>query len=198
MANKIEINAQNYESMKALALANRNAGVPAIALEKAISEYERNVLNNKAERNFAEFVVNEVNERQHNCLAWSGESILLINAHKANTTFGGEVLEVLNGYTVQGLRYVAVNKFDRFGQYYASATFLADDFFLKGNELWIKDIYDNNGNAKPHHYKKFCGELVDGTKVEDIRTFVNANKWQALEDKRIAKNQKLSEVASSK
>ena len=198
MANKIEVNSKNYESMKALAQANRNAGIPAVALEKAIADYERNVLNNKAEKQFAEFVVKVVNERQYNNLAWSGESVLLINAHKANTTFGGEVLEVLNGYTVQGLRYVAVNKFDRFGQYYASATFLASDFFLKGNELWVKDIYDNNGIAKPHHYKKFTGELVDGTKVEDIHTFVNADKWQALEDKRLAKNQKLSEIATNK
>ena len=194
MANKIEVNVTNYESMKVLAQANRNAGIPAVALEKAIADYERNVLNNKVEREFAEFVVKVVNERQHNNIAWSGESILLINAHKANTTFGGEVLEVLNGYIVQGLRYVAVNKFDRFGQYYASATFLASDFFLKDNQLWIKDIYDNNGNARPHHYKKFCGELVDGTKIEDIHTFVNAKKWQDLEDKRIAKNAKLSDI----
>lgn len=197
MANKIEVNSKNYESMKALAQANRNAGIPAPALEKAIADYERNVLNSKAEKEFAEFVLSVVADRTGNNLAWSGEPIFLINAHANNTSFGGEVLEVLNGYSMQGIEYIAVNKYKRNGEYYASAIYLPCDFFIKNGELWINDIYKATG-AVPHHYKKYDGTLTDGTQVSDLRTYDNSKKWQDEERKRLAKNQKLSEIASNK
>lgn len=144
------------------------------------------------EHNFAKFVLSVVDSRVGNNQAWSGESILLINAHANNTSFGGEVLEVLGGYVMQGIEYIAVNKYKRTGEYYASALFLPDDFFVKNGELWINDIYKATG-AVPHHYKKFNGMLTDGTQVEDIRTFDKSEKWLADEQKRLAKNQKISD-----
>ena len=151
----------------------------------------------KDELDFANFVLSVVGSRVGNNQAWSGENILLINAHGNNTSFGGEVLEVLGGYVMQGIEYIAVNKYKRTGEYYASALFLPDDFFVKNGELWVNDIYKATG-AIPHHYKKFNGVLTDGTQVEDIRTFDKSDKWLADEKKRLAKNAKIADSKAGK
>lgn len=194
---KYNINAQNYKEFKDLQAQMSVMGVLDNDLNKELQAYENAQVSAQEEHKFAEFVLSVVDERVGNKLAWSGEPVFLQNTHGNNTTYGGEVLEVLNGYSMQGLEYIAVNKYRRTGEYYASAIFLPDDFYIKNGELWINDIYTNKG-ATPHHYKQYKGTLTDGTQVSDLRTYDNSKKWLADEQKRLAKNEKLAELAKSK
>lgn len=194
---KYNITPDNLKMHKDLQAQMALLGTSDKVLDNAIAEFENGIADKQGERLFAEFVVKEVSKRVGNNQAWSGEPLYLINAHKGNTSFGGEVLEVLGGYNMQGIEYVAVNKYKKWGEYYASAVFLPDDFYIKNGELWVNDIYKDTG-AIPHHYKKFTGRLVDDTEVSDLRTYVAEKKWQDIEEKRQAKNEKIAESKANK
>lgn len=198
MANKIEINAKNYESMKALALSNRNAGIPNVALEKAVTEYERNVENEKHAKEFAKFILNEVSARVRNNNAFGNDPLFVINAGNKKSSFGGEVLEILGGTQVQGLRYVVTMKYDRYGEFKAVALLLESDFYIKNNELWINDIYTEKNGVIPHKFVKYNGTLQDGTEVSDFRTYENFDKWEKIAVAKEQKNSKLSEIMTAK
>ena len=70
----------------------------------------------QAEHEFSKFVVDVVANRIGNNIGFSGEPLILINVEKLNSSFGGEVLELLNGYNVQGVEYIACNKYSRYGE----------------------------------------------------------------------------------
>lgn len=174
-------------------LQEKLARLQAERAEQEKSEQEAK----KREHEFAKFVVDTVAQRVGNNAGFSGEPIILINAEKLNSSFGGEILEVLNGYNIQGVEYIACNKYSRFGEFIATALLLKEDVFIKDGQLYINDIYTVKSGAIPHHYKKFNNVLRDGTEVHDLRTYDASAKWAELEEKRRAKNAKLSERANN-
>lgn len=173
-------------------LQEKLAKLQAMQAEQQANEQQAK----KDEHEFAKFVVDVVSKRIGNNVGFSGDPIVLINAEKLNSSFGGEILELLNGYNVQGVEYIACNKYSRFGEFIATALLLKEDVFIKDGQLYINDIYTVKSGAIPHHYKKYENSLRDGTEVHDLRSYNASDRWQELEEKRLAKNLKLAEKAS--
>ena len=170
-----------------LKLQAKLAKLQAMQAEQQANEQQAK----KDEHEFAKFVVSTVQERLSNNIGFSGEPVVLMNAEKLNSSFGGEVVEILNGYNIQGVKYIACNKYSRYGEFIGCGLLLADDVFIEDGQLYINDVYGKNG-AIPHKFKKFENALADGTEVHDLRTYENVARWNDLENKRIAKNEKIA------
>ena len=180
-----QVSVSNEQILK---LQAKLAKLQAMQAEQVKSEQEAK----KAEQEFAKFVVSTVQKRLSNNIGFSGEPVVIINAEKLNTSFGGEVVELLNGYNVQGIEYIACNKYSRYGEFIGCGLLLAEDVYIEDGQLYINDVYGKNG-AIPHKFKKFENVLADGTEVHDLRTYENVARWTELESKRVAKNKKLAE-----
>lgn len=187
MAKQVSVSNEQIQKLQ-----EKLAKLQAMQAEQQANEQQAR----KNEHEFAKFVVDVIAQRVGNNVGFSGEPVVLINAEKLNSSFGGEILELLNGYNVQGVEYIACNKYSRFGEFIATALLLKEDVFIKDGQLYINDIYTVKSGAIPHHYKKFNNVLRDGTEVHDLRTYDASAKWAELEEKRQAKNAKLSEKAS--
>lgn len=108
----------------------------------------------KEEKEFAHYVLEEVNARVKRLQGLNETPIILENKASKKTAFGKLKIEILGCEIVQGVERFIIRRYSKSGEFRGYGSLYADDFSVKDGVLNIEDIYTDE-EAPAHEFIKF-------------------------------------------